>query len=53
MKLDDQEFNYKQNKNRNDELSKKLKEIAREDEIIRYVILFAVLCCLAFIAWSF
>jgi hypothetical protein len=59
MKSDDQEFNYKQNqvdydKNKNDmkKLSIALEKRMKEDKLVSYVGLIAILFCLAFIVWE-
>lgn len=60
MKSDDQEFNYKQNqvdyeKNKNDmkELSIALEKRMKEDRLVNYIGLIAILFCLSFLAWEF
>lgn len=52
MKSDDQEFNYKQNKNNEIKLSDALYKRIKEDRLVSYISLFAIFACFLFILWS-
>jgi len=51
MKSDDVEFNYKENKENIQRLSKALEKRMKEDKIVSYVALFAITMIMIFIVF--